>query len=80
MKNNINKITIAKDSTMRIEGSLAHKFYWTHKNILKLAHDGIDSESIAFVYELDGTMRAGQRSEENAMEYMNVNRISIVKE
>jgi hypothetical protein len=76
----MNKITIAKDNTLTIEGSLAHKFYWTHKNILRLANDCIDSQSVAFVYELDGTMRAGQRSELNAMEYMKDNRILIVKE
>ncbi len=75
-----NEIIINQDKTLTVIGELAHKIYWNNKDLIqtleKIIHNRLSS-NMAWVIELDGTVKAGQRTKKNAIEYMNENRILI---
>ena len=79
----LNEITLMKDergnNIKTVFGSNAHKFFFKHGDLLESLYNNTGT-NVAFVYEIDGTIRAAQSSIEGAKQYMNDNRILVIKE
>lgn len=75
-----NEIIINEDTTLTVCGPLANKLYFANGCDIPAAMRSKSNRNIAFVVELDGTLRAAQESRENALHYMNDTRILITRE
>lgn len=73
----MNEIILNCDGTLTVVGSLAHKLYYKHETMLRGLYNS--GSNIAFVSEVDGTLRACQSSVQGAMEFMKDDRILIIK-
>jgi hypothetical protein len=72
----MNEIIINPDKTLTVIGSLAHKLYYKHKDKLNSLYD-ITSNS-AWLYEVDGTLRAASNKQE-VLNYWKDDRIIVYK-
>jgi hypothetical protein len=73
-----NEITLNADKTLTVCGPLAHNLYFKYEKYLRELSSVIlegKTSNVAYVLEVDSTLRAGQNSILGAMEYMNETRI-----
>lgn len=74
-----NKIIIDKLGQCTVIGSLAHQFYYRNISVLETLTD-LNGSNIAWVYEVNGTLRAGQSTIEGAKNYLNDERVIVIRE